>query len=237
MHFVKKPIDQLPEHPLLLALDPSQQERMRQSAEHYQLAPGELLFRAGDGATRFFVLQEGQVKLHRISPHGQEKIIELMTGPTVFAEAVMFMQPRCYPVNCEALTSSDIIGLSMDEFVAIVGESQTTVFRLLRTLSLKLHARVEDIEALSSQNSTLRVVGYILSLVPHTATTTARVELPFSKKSVAARLSLQPETLSRTFARLKASGLIHVDGHVIDIAHLDELRELALTGHFAHPTN
>jgi CRP-like cAMP-binding protein len=230
MHIVTKSVERLPEHPLLDGLDAAQQERMRLCAERYRLEPGELLFRAGDAAKRFFVLESGQVKLHRISASGHEKIIELMTGPAVFAEAVMFMQPQRYPVNCEALVTSLVVGLSMEEFMAIVGESQATVFRLLKTLSVKLRARVEDIEALSSQNAVLRVVIYILSLTPDPSATSTVVELPFSKKSVAARLSLQPETLSRTFARLRTAGLIKVDGNTIEIPALDDLRELALTG-------
>lgn len=224
----RPPIEKLPPHPLLAGLEPAQQARMRASAERRELAAGESLFFMGDEARRFYVVESGQLKLYRVSPSGQEKIVELLHPPKTFAEAVMFMPERRYPVNCEALTDAAVIGLSIREFLAILEESHESVMRLLGVLSMKLRTRLADIDALSLQNATLRVVSYLLQLAPADADERAAVALPFSKKNVAARLSLQPETLSRVFARLRDQGLVEIDGPTVHISDLAALRELAL---------
>ena len=98
--------------------------------------------------------------------------------------------------------------------------------RLLAALSIRLRDRLADIEALAIQNATLRVVSYLIGLVPADTGKDAAVELPFSKKNVAMRLSLQPETLSRVFARLRRRGLLDVKGGVVRVPDVEALRRI-----------
>lgn len=224
------PIDSMPAHPLLAGLDATQLERLAQASERVHVESGETLFTLGDEARRFYMVEDGQLKLYRVSPAGQEKVIELLTPRQTFAEAVMFMPRRVYPVSCEALSAASVFALNSEVFLGILDESPATTRRLLGTLSMKLRTRLADIEALAFQNATLRVVSYLLGLVPAEVDDTAAVELPFSKKNVALRLSLQPETLSRVFARLRDRELVEIDGGVVRLKRLDALRRLTWEG-------
>lgn len=221
------PIEELPEHPLLSCLNPEQLQRIGQASDRVELEGGEMLFEMGDAATRFFMVERGQLKLYRLSAAGQEKVIELLTPGQSFAEAAMFMPQRRFPVSCESLTASAVFALNAAVFLDILGESPDTTMRLLGTLSIKLRKRLADIEALAFQNATLRVASYLAGLVPADAHNAAAVDLPFSKKNVALRLSLQPETLSRVFARLRARGLLEIDGGTVRVRDLDALRRVA----------
>jgi len=220
------PVESLPGHPLLSALEPGQLERIAQASELLQLEAGETLFHLGDEAARFFMVEQGQLKLYRLSAAGQEKVVELLTPGQTFAEAVMFMPRRRFPVSCEALTDSSVFALNSAIFLEILGESPDTTMRLLAALSMRLRNRLADIEALSIQNATLRVVSYLLGLVPPDAGRAAAVELPFAKKNVALRLSLQPETLSRVFARLRERGLVDISGGVVRVPDVEALRRI-----------
>jgi CRP-like cAMP-binding protein len=220
------PLEDLPGHPLLAALDSGQADRMTRSSERLLLEAGETLFRVGDDANRFFMVEHGQLKLYRLSASGQEKVVELLTPGQTFAEAVMFMPRRRYPVNCEALTDCRVIALNSAVFLDMLEESPETTMRLLGALSIRLRNRLADIEALAIQNATLRVVSYLVGLAPADAGKDAAVELPFSKKNVALRLSLQPETLSRVFARLRKRGLLDVSGGVVRVPDMDALRRI-----------
>lgn len=220
------PLENLPGHPLLAGLDTDQAERMARSSERIQLEAGEILFRVGEEAGRFFMVEKGQLKLYRLSAAGQEKVVELLTPGKTFAEAVMFMPMRRYPVNCEALTDCSVVALNSAVFLEIIEDSPETTMRLLAALSIRLRDRLADIEALAIQNATLRVVSYLIGLVPADTGKDAAVELPFSKKNVAMRLSLQPETLSRVFARLRGRGLLDVKGGVVRVPDVESLRRI-----------
>jgi CRP-like cAMP-binding protein len=223
----RNPLFQLPDHPLLSALSAAELERVQQASEHVALLAGETLFNAGDEARRFFMVLEGHLKLYQLSPNGQEKVIELLTPGKTFAEAVMFMPKRRYPLFCEALSDSTVCALNADVFLDICDSSPGTTMRLLGALSIKLRTRLADIEALAFQNATLRVVGYLLDLVPPDAERSTQLELPAQKKDVAARLSLQPETFSRVLARLRAGGLVMESNGQLTLPDLPALRKLA----------
>lgn len=225
MHRV--PIKKLPMHPLLSGLQTGQLQRIALASEQIRLEAGETLFNMGDDATRFYMVERGQLKLYRLSAAGQEKVIELLTPGQTFAEAAMFMSRRIYPVSCEALTDCSVVALNSSVYLDILKEAPETTMRLLGDLSMKLRKRLSDIEALAFQNATLRVISYLVTLVPPGAGNAAAVELPFSKKNVALRLSLQPETLSRVFARLRGRGLLEIEGGVVHVPDLEALRRIA----------
>jgi len=131
------------------------------------LAAGEGLFLHGQPAERFFFLREDLIKLFRISPEGDEKIIEIMHPGETFAEAVMFMgtQGR-YPVNAEAVSEARLYAFGQKTFLALLQDSNEARFGLLASMSRRLHMLVNQIESLTLQNATYRLVAYLLEQLP-----------------------------------------------------------------------
>lgn len=214
--------DELRRHPLLAALLPEQLERIAATTHIITLAGGDTLFHMGDTAEAFFWLHQGHIKLFRLSPDGQEKVVEIIRPEQSFAEAVMFMDKRAYPVNAQALDAAQVLAFHANTFMAILRESPDTCFRLLGTLSMRLRHRLSDIDALSLQNAGLRVANFLLMLHNEQG---AHIELPVAKKTIAARLSIQPETFSRILHQLEQSGAIRIEGRGIAILKPELLQE------------
>lgn len=211
--------------PLLSELEDDQLARMRDTRRNVKLAAGETLFHMGEKSRSFFYLDAGAVKLFRVSPAGQEKIVEIIRAGQTFAEAVMFFRHPLYPVNAEALEASTLTAFDTDAFMAMLHQSPETCIRLLGTLSMRLHHRVNEIDALSLQNATLRVVNFLLSRMGESAD--GQVELEAAKKIIAARLSIQPETFSRVLHALTEAHAIAVDGRKIAVIDEQALRNFA----------
>jgi CRP-like cAMP-binding protein len=210
--------------PLLSELDEQQIGRMRDTRRTFSFAAGETLFHMGDQCGNFYYLDSGTVKLFRISPSGQEKIVEIIRPGQTFAEAVMFFAQPLYPVNAEALEDTMLTAFDSATFMSMLRESTDTCIRLLGTLSMRLHHRLNEIDALSLQNSMLRVVNYLLRRLEDSASSEGAIELESSKKVIAARLSIQPETFSRVLHALTDSGAIAVDGRTIRVTSEQTLR-------------
>lgn len=209
---------------LFNALDAGQLERVRRAMRVLHVAEGERLFDHGQPADRFFLVHSGRVKLYRVSYEGAEKVIELVQPGHTFAEAVMFMEHQAYPVSADALESSVLYAFDNTAFQQLLRDSVDTCFRLLADMSMRLHARINEINALTLQNATLRLAGYLLRELD-AARLQGVVELPAAKNIIASRLSVQPETLSRIFHTLGAEGVIRVEGkriHILDEAKLRE---------------
>ena len=191
------------------------------------LNPGDVLFRHGQPAERFFFLRDGLVKLFRLSPEGDEKIIEIMQPGQTFAEAVMFMGPQGrYPVNAEAVNESHVYTFDQKTFLGLLHESSDACFGLLASMSRRLHMLVNQIESLTLQNATYRLVAYLLEQIPRNVKTSPEVQLTTPKSVIAAHLAIQPETLSRILAKLRQGGLIEVQGNHITVRDVQALRNL-----------
>jgi len=196
------------------------------SMQDINLDAGKALFRQGQAAERFYFVREGLVKLFRLSPEGDEKIIEIMRPGETFAEAVMFMgnQGR-YPVNAEAINTSRVYAFEQKVFLNLLRESNEATFGLLGSMSRRLHMLVNQIESLTLQNATYRLVAYLLEQIPRDVKTSPEVQLTTPKGVIASRLAIQPETLSRILAKLRQGGLIEVHGNHITIRDVQALRK------------
>jgi CRP-like cAMP-binding protein len=201
--------------------------RLIGSMQRARLEPGTLLFRQGQAAGRFFFLQRGLIKLYRLSPGGDEKIIELIHPGQTFAEAVMFMgNPGSYPVNAEAVAETEVYAFDQSTFLGLLRESNEACFGLLGSMSRRLHMLINQIENLTLQNATYRLVGYLIEQIPP-GSQAREVVLDTPKSVIASHLAIQPETLSRILAKLRKSGLIEVEGNHISVRDVPALRQAA----------
>lgn len=198
------------------------------SSTSRSLARGEVLFTRGEDCHGFFVVLRGQVKLALTSADGNEKVLEIIGAGESFAEGVMFAD-RPYPVTATALVPTVVLGIARRAVLDLIDSDPTFARRMLAGMSMRLHAMVADVAAMSLRSGRQRVVGFLLGELsaadgdlPDGA---ARVRLPAGKAVLASRLSLTPETFSRVLRMLADDGLITVDGrqvHVPDVGRLAE---------------
>jgi CRP-like cAMP-binding protein len=202
-------------------------EQITHAMHSFHLHPGDTLFQQGAPADRFFFVRDGMIKLYRLSPEGDEKIIEIAQPGQTFAEAVLFMGERArYPVNAEAISESHLYGFEQKAFLNLLRESHEACFGLLASMSRRLHMLVNQIESLTLQNATYRLVAYLLDQIPAGVPHSPDLQLTTPKGVIASHLAIQPETLSRILAKLRKGGLIEVEGNHILVRDVAALRRL-----------
>ncbi|HVS76531.1 MAG TPA: Crp/Fnr family transcriptional regulator [Steroidobacteraceae bacterium] len=215
---------ELRHHYLFAALSDAQRERLLASAVGRAFAEGEQLFGHGDAAACFFLLRRGCVKLYRLSPEGDEKIMRLIRPSQTFAESVLFMEAPRYPVHGEGVEAGELIAFDRETFLGILRESFATCCAVMAQMALRIQAHWDEIETLALQNSRYRVVHYLLGLLPPGAEGRVTVTLPARKMVIAAHVAVTPETLSRTLRSLSDERLIEVAGDEVTILDVDRLR-------------
>lgn len=205
-------------------LGEEQLQRVTKGARRLVLADGEALFEQGDPADHFYLLLRGQMKLYRLSPAGNEKVIEVVAPGSTFAEALMFLDQPRYPVGAQALSAAEVISIDAHDFAAMLRGSVDTCFLLLGDMSQRLRGLLREIDDLSLHSATCRVAGYILA---QASDGDDRFELQMPKQTLASRLSVKPETFSRIIRNLSEQGYIEIDGNRVRIVALEALREVA----------
>jgi CRP-like cAMP-binding protein len=211
---------------LFAGFDDGQLQAVRRSMRVQQLDEGERLFDHGQPARHYFYLRRGQVKLFRVSPDGDEKVIEIIGPDQTFAEAVMFMERRGgYPVSAEAIEPTEVWAFDQQTMLGLLHGSVDTCLRLLANMSMRLRRHVNEVDKLTLHNATFRLVSYLLQQMPADVVESPEVQLTTPKNVIASRLSIQPETFSRILGRLSKAGLVEVHGHSIVLRDIAGLRK------------
>lgn len=194
------------------ALSDEDLENVVRHTRELQLARGQVLFNRGDPAQGFHFVIEGQIKLAISSPNGNEKVVEVIHPMQTFGEAVMLLE-RPYPVFAQAVLDTRLLHVGQGIVSELIDHDPMFARKLLAGMAMRLHGLIQDVETYSLQSGMQRVIGYLLqSSGEENAAVPIEFDLPTSKQTIASRLNLTPETLSRVFADLSQAGLIHVHG-------------------------
>lgn len=196
------------------------------------LEEGEILFAQQQPATEIFLLQSGQIKLALLSPEGQEKVIDLILPGGTFAEAVLFSGRHVYPVTATAVVRSQVWGIHGRTYEGILRRSTDACFAVMTQMSRRLHWHVAEVDRLTLHNSAFRVVTYLLDKVGQGDRSSTVIELDTPKHVIASRLSITPETLSRTFARLIRERYLEIEDNRVTIPDVGKLRAYVKRGSF-----
>lgn len=209
---------------LFARLNEQQLSRVTQHAVRIKLKEGESLFTQEEKADRFYLLLSGQIKLYRLSPAGNEKVVEVVTPGGTFAEALMFLDRPHYPVGAQALQAAEVISIDANDFADMLKSSIETCFVLLGDMSQRLRGLLSEIDDLSLHSATCRVAAYLVQQAPNGS---GAFDLKIPKHVIASRLSVKPETLSRIIKSFSSSGVISVTGNHIEIHDKDALHNAA----------
>lgn len=215
--------------PLFCELTPRELEHITAHTTVVNLGRDDVLFHTGVRLGRCFCVIAGLVKLYMTAPNGSEKIIELIGPGRSFGEALLFLDTPS-PVSAQAIERTTIAGIPKTVIFECIDHSRDFTYRMLAGLSMRLHHLVADLESYCLQTSGQRVVSYLLDEAQKTSPygERYRIVLPANKNLIASRLSLTPETFSRSLHHLVEEGLIKVTKKSIDILNLEQLRAYGL---------
>ena len=187
------------------------------------LRPGSVLFHQGEPAVAFFIVVEGWIKLYRITPAGDEAVLNVFGKGQSFAEAVTFTA-GCYPAMASAVSRARVMMIPAEHVLDCIRKTPELAIAMIASTSQHLQALVTRIEQFTAQSGTQRVADFLASL---TSCKKGRctIDLPYDKSLIAGRLGLKPESLSRVFAKLRTIGVDVRSSEVVvdDVAMLRNL--------------
>ncbi len=211
---------------LLQSLDSEDFDQVLHTAKLCNLDENDTLFEQGGELSAIYLLISGGIKLQRLAPNGEEKVFEIIRPGHTFAEAVLFSGGSRFPVSAIALAPSVVVAIHAKTYLKLVSTSNELSMNLLAKLSQRLHWMINEVDRLTLHNATFRLVDYLLSHIPLDNNDSAGISLTAPKHVIASRLSIKPETLSRTFKELSKRGLINSTGSEIELLDVEKLREL-----------
>lgn len=225
INFNKLILNEMRQCKVIRPMDDVQFDRILQVSKALELSANSMLFEQGSHLTYIYLLISGGIKLQRLAPNGDEKVIDIVQPGKTFAEAALFVGNLEYPVSAVAISPCVIVGIHAETYLRLLNESTDLCINLLGDFSKRLKWMVNEVERLTLHNATFRLVDYLLSQITGQQDPSTTFSLTVPKRVIASRLSVKPETLSRTLKELSNRGLIILSGSRIELTDIEALRQ------------
>jgi CRP-like cAMP-binding protein len=178
---------------------------------------GATIIRRGDPLAGVVAVVEGAAKLTLRRATGEEKVARILEPGECFGFAAMLLARPC-PVDLVALTSCAVATVPSMPVLRLMEQSAGFGIAIARTLAVRALELLGELEA-CVQHSSLQRLACFLDSRAEAADEKGKwiVRLPATKSTIAARLGVKKETMSRMLRELASRGLIAVAGPEIAI--------------------
>jgi CRP-like cAMP-binding protein len=185
---------------------------------------GARVFEEGAPAEGLFVVMEGRVRLVRRSRGGREQVLHA-EGPGATLGEVPLLDGGGYVATAVTAEPARLLYLPRDAVLDACRRHPDVALGIIRVLARRVRTFAGLVEDLSLKDLTTRLAGFLLAESDRANTTT--FELAMTHDDIATRLGTVRELVSRSLARLRATGAIAVVGRRVTVRDPRRLAELA----------
>jgi CRP/FNR family cyclic AMP-dependent transcriptional regulator len=188
---------------------------LNQVATHMQLREyerGEALFWEGDPCAGLHIIEQGFVKLYRLSPQGRQYIVRVLQEGDTCNEVPTF-DGGTNPVNVEALETTHVWVIQADILQGLLRKHPDFAQKVINNLGKNLRGLVRMVSEMAFYQVTHRLARLISEQPPAQLSGT-----PWTQEQLAARLGTVREVVARSLKELERSGAIHIDKRSIAVS-------------------
>ncbi len=192
----------------------------------------ERIYFEGDDANNLYLVAMGKVKLVRNTGSGRDVLLDILHGGEYFG-ALTMLGEHVHTETAIAQTDCCILQITSTDFESILSQHPQVMRRALEVVSQRLAQSQEIIKQLSSYTVEQRIAAALLRLAGKLGETRGEnvlIQLPFSRRDLAAMTGATTETVSRVMSRFSEEGLIKSGRKWVTITDMKRLKQLAETG-------
>ncbi len=179
------------------------------------LVKGEYLFWEGSPVHGFYIVQRGAIKIYRANLLGKEQVLHVFRPMESFAEETLFSDLG-YPADACATEPSQVLLVQKAGFIAMLKRQPELALCLLRSISRQVSLLVGLLDDLTLKDVKTRLAQWLIRRCPDpNSSAPQRIELPVTKRMLAAELGISSETFSRTLAKFRSQKLLVVEDKAI----------------------
>ena len=172
-----------------------------------------VIFEDGSLGDYMYLIQEGQVKITKMSEDGREKILEMLGPGDFFGEmALLDREPRSASVK--TTTACVLLALSRMDFLGLLKQDHELTLELLRELARRIRETDEQIRGLSFERVESRARRLLARLAKEKVPSRAdrMATSPITHQQLADLVGTSRETITRIVKDLKDEGWLEQEG-------------------------
>ncbi|PSB15685.1 Crp/Fnr family transcriptional regulator [Phormidesmis priestleyi ULC007] len=171
-------------------------------ATYQHLSTGQVLFHRNEEPRSLYAVKSGRIRLLNYTKSGQSISHYAVHAGEICAEVALFLDS--YACSAVVEEPTQVLVFPKQAFLSTVQQNPDFAIAFMMQLSYRLHTTKLMVELRSIRSAQERVLHYLRLIIPPKKNTVVLQSL----KHVAADLSISPEALSRTLARLESDGVI-----------------------------
>ncbi len=181
------------------------------------------LIEQGGSPEFLHVVVEGRVEVFS-RYRDRETTVDVLNDGESFILAAVFLD-KAYLKSARALTPVRILLMPAPAVRAVFRDDPAFAERCAADLARGYRRLVKEVSNLKLRSSLERLANWLLHHARHDGAS-PQFTIPFDKKTLAAKLGIAPEVLSRNFAALTAHG-VKIAGKTVEVTDLARLEGFA----------
>jgi CRP-like cAMP-binding protein len=197
-----------------------------QSVPSREFSPSTTLFVQGGPPQEVFYIEQGLVKLIRLSESGQESAIGLHSQGSLLGAASLIVR-KPYPFTAITVTRCALSRIPADLFLRLAKTDEQFCWYLHEVHSLEVCQQAIQLAALrylSARQRFERLLLQFLSSIPDPEKQTSmRIRLPLKHWEIAQLIGIRPEHLSRVLQQIKQEGILYEEDGCMIVSDVRKL--------------
>jgi CRP/FNR family cyclic AMP-dependent transcriptional regulator len=207
---------------------PEEYQMLDRYSRMREVKRGDVLYLQGDKDRNFYILKKGAVKITKLTPQGNEIILDIFTAGTIFGE-IAVLEPRERDESAVVVEDGLVCIMQQDDFDRLVAMVPGLSVRMTKMIGLKRWKIENRLLDLLYRTVEQRLAKTFLNLlddfgVPHEGGYLLRIKL--THKDYADLIASTRETVTTTLSRMKTDGLIDLEGKYVVIRSQEKLQRL-----------
>ncbi|MEM5627580.1 Crp/Fnr family transcriptional regulator [Bacillus wiedmannii] len=179
--------------------------------KHKQFKKGQSLIHEGEKSDTLFIINQGQVKLSKLTLQGKEQILHILTSGECFCELNIFNSEEKSNFSAYAMEDTKICMLTKANMDSIMERNPSIALKLLKFVTKRL-AQTENLaHNLATNEPEVRIAYIILEFCEKYGQETNKgilINLPLTREEMANYTGMTRETISRKFSKFEDMGFI-----------------------------
>ncbi len=188
-----------------------------------RLVGGEIVFLEGEPAGGLWIVEQGAIKIFKLSQDGSEHILHLR-GPGNTFNDVAALDGGLNPAGAAALSAEARVWLLPTAVIDhVLASNPQVALNVIRRLARRVRTLVGQIEDLALHSVIVRLARFLLKQAEDASLSGPGI----TRTAIAAHINTTPQTISTLLHTLEEAGAIRFDRHHIVIADEAILRSIA----------
>ncbi|MEW5952910.1 MAG: Crp/Fnr family transcriptional regulator [Bacillota bacterium] len=197
-----------------------EKEIIRQSGSPVMYKKGSIIFRPGDAADKVYLIEQGWVKIFRLTMEGRQVTVGSIRHPGELmglAEVLYRGERTCH---AGAISEVTLIAVRKDDFhEMLLGEPQLAI-KIAKLLAARMREAESSIHELVSRNVPGRLASILLRMAQRCGEPTdngIRINLNLTHEELAGMIGASRQTVTSLISQLREEKSISVKGRQIRI--------------------